>query len=381
MDHAGARPKYRRLRRRQVAGARERFEIDAAGIEVEQATQARLRIRPIEDRETGEALGPGAAAPWRERIDEVAAGDRPPRRLVAQDQPIAMKGAQGAVEDELHQGRSARGDRLRPQDGDAAGGIGGTEMEVRGRPVGERARFAREHPDARVQPRRRRMGRGGQHPVTAPDVRLAQARAGEVEGAALTRHGAVRHVIVSMDAAHPDFGPARREEEAVTDRNAAGEDRSGYHEARALDQEHPVDGEAKMAADGARRDRLGQPAQGLTEPRDAIAGHTGDRYHGRAIEAGAREDRGDGALDLDQSLGRDPVGLGQRDEPMGHAEQVEYGEVLQGLGHGAIVGRDHEEGGIDGRHAGQHVAHQSLVPGHVDEARDPPVGKVRTAEQ
>ena len=50
------------------------------------------------------------------------------------------------------------------------------------------------------------------------------------------------------------------------------------------------------------------------------------------------------------------------------AEQVEDRQVLAGLRHHPVVGGDDEQREVDAAGAGQHVVHQPLVAGHVDEA-------------
>ena len=49
-------------------------------------------------------------------------------------------------------------------------------------------------------------------------------------------------------------------------------------------------------------------------------------------------------------------------------------QVLAGLRHHAVVGGDHQQREVDAGDAGEHVAHEALVAGHVDEAdaRAPP---------
>ena len=61
--------------------------------------------------ERGEALGPGTAARRRKDINHAAAGDGPLRRLVAQDQRIAVNRPDRPVEHELREARSAGRDR------------------------------------------------------------------------------------------------------------------------------------------------------------------------------------------------------------------------------------------------------------------------------
>ena len=70
-----------------------------------------------------------------------------------------------------------------------------------------------------------------------------------------------------------------------------------------------------------------------------------------------------------QQLLVDEVGLGQRDHAVPHAEQLEDREVLDGLRHHAVVGGDDQQEEVDARRAGDHGAHEALVPGHVDHAQ------------
>ena len=63
----------------------------------------------------------------------------------------------------------------------------------------------------------------------------------------------------------------------------------------------------------------------------------------------------------------DQVGLRERDHAAGDPEHVEDLQVLLRLRLPALVGRDDEQHEPDGPDAGEHVADEPLVPGHVDE--------------
>ena len=56
--------------------------------------------------------------------------------------------------------------------------------------------------------------------------------------------------------------------------------------------------------------------------------------------------------------------------------QVQDREVLAGLGHGAVVGRDDEQGMVDRGHPRQHVPDEPLVTRHVHEAEHGSVRRV-----
>ena len=49
-------------------------------------------------------------------------------------------------------------------------------------------------------------------------------------------------------------------------------------------------------------------------------------------------------------------------------EQLDDGEVLARLRHDAVVGRDDQQHEVDAADAGEHVADEALVAGHVDDA-------------
>ncbi|MDZ7685579.1 MAG: hypothetical protein U5O39_11720 [Gammaproteobacteria bacterium] len=60
--------------------------------------------------------------------------------------------------------------------------------------------------------------------------------------------------------------------------------------------------------------------------------------------------------------------LGDRNEAMVDAKQVEDGKMFKRLRHGAIVGGDNEKSGIDDGDSGQHVVDKADMTGHIDKA-------------
>ena len=72
-----------------------------------------------------------------------------------------------------------------------------------------------------------------------------------------------------------------------------------------------------------------------------------------------------------QRLGVDEVRLGDDDDRGRDAEEVEDVEVLLRLRLPALVGRHHEDGGVDGADACQHVADEPLVTRDVDDPHLP----------
>ena len=51
-----------------------------------------------------------------------------------------------------------------------------------------------------------------------------------------------------------------------------------------------------------------------------------------------------------------------------HTKQIEDCQVLDSLGHGALVGGDHEQRRVNAADAGEHVLDEPLVTGDVDDA-------------
>ena len=73
------------------------------------------------------------------------------------------------------------------------------------------------------------------------------------------------------------------------------------------------------------------------------------------------------------------VGLGQRDDAVPDAEELEDFEVLAGLRHDRVVGRDDEQRQVDAGRPGEHVLDEPLVPGHVHDA-EPELAEVEVGE-
>ena len=88
-----------------------------------------------------------------------------------------------------------------------------------------------------------------------------------------------------------------------------------------------------------------------------------------------------GARELERLL-VDGVGLRHRDDAALDAEQPQDREVLVRLRPRALVRVDHEQEEVDAGRAGDHRAHEALVPGHVDDRQLRPVGQLerRVAE-
>ena len=76
----------------------------------------------------------------------------------------------------------------------------------------------------------------------------------------------------------------------------------------------------------------------------------------------------------------DTIDFGECDRPLGHLQEVEQLEVLASLRHDSVVGSHDQEREIDSGDACEHIAHESLVTGHVDEADEAPAGQCQSGK-
>ena len=145
--------------------------------------------------------------------------------------------------------------------------------------------------------------------------------------------------------------------------------RAGHDGAAALGREHPVDPQPGPAAIGGRRRRAGELGERRRQLGQAVAERRGDGHDRRAGEERARRVLGDLQRgELDELGVVEHVDLGQRDDAVAHADQLEDPQVLLALRLPPLGGGDHEQAGVDAADAGQHVAQEPDVAGHVDEA-------------
>ena len=93
------------------------------------------------------------------------------------------------------------------------------------------------------------------------------------------------------------------------------------------------------------------------------------RTIGRPFEECAADQRADVVLDQLEPAGVDEVALRQDDEAAGEAQEAEDLQVLAGLRHDRVVGGDDEQRQVEAGRAGEHVADEPLVAGHVDDGQ------------
>jgi hypothetical protein len=166
--------------------------------------------------------------------------------------------------------------------------------------------------------------------------------------------------------------------DGVADLHDAALDTAGGDGAAALDREDVFDGHEEGLVDLAGG--LGDVAvDGLEEVVDGLAdlvvlgvlegglGLTADDRGRVAGEAVLLEQLADFELDEVEELGVvDEVDLVEEDDDVGHTDLTGEQDVLAGLGHGAVGGRDDEDRAVHLGGAGDHVLDEVGVAGAVD---------------
>ncbi len=169
---------------------------------------------------TASRCGRASARGRREGVDHRAAAEGALRRLIADNEAIAVQGADRAFEIELNEGIRSRGQGIALEQHDARTDLARAQVEANGRPVRQRTALARQQSQTDVDALARRMHRVVEQPVAALDVGLCQSAA-EIERQALADLARRRLATLGMHAAHARRQAARRDDEPVARRDAA----------------------------------------------------------------------------------------------------------------------------------------------------------------
>ena len=147
-----------------------------------------------------------------------------------------------------------------------------------------------------------------------------------------------------------------------------------------LDDERAIEREPEDAGRAARLEAVELADDLGAQLVEAEPGDRRDLDHRRAGERGAVGEQLDLVAHLADARGVGEVGLGDDENSAAGAEQMEDVEMLLGLRHHAVVGRDGEQHQVDAVRAGQHVADEALVAGDVDDAGAGAVGQREVGE-
>ena len=179
---------------------------------------------------------------------------------------------------------------------------------------------------------------------------------------------------MDLNAAHAELLAAGNRVHVLAGPHLAGQGGAGDNDAMSLEHEHPVHRQAKEAAGG-------RPVDTLQEVEDACPHILQTRFrnrrevhHRRSFQSGLERQDLDLLFHLPDSRLGHQVHLGDDEQGGAHAQEMDDVQVLLGLRHDAVVRGHREEHQIDAVGAGQHVADEALVAGHVDDAR---LGAVR----
>ncbi|HYS50141.1 MAG TPA: hypothetical protein VEM36_15320, partial [Xanthobacteraceae bacterium] len=184
----------------------------------------------------------------------------------------------------------------------------------------------------------------------------------------MTGPAGVRLDILCPDSPHPDRKVRQQRPDLIAHADRSRHDGAGDHDAGAGDVEASIDRQPEMAAVCAQPSAACRVEEMRLQLRDAGPGDRRNRKDRRVRQDRSGGEDRDLLSDLGDTRGGDAIDLGQGDGPGAHAEQVDDGQMLAALRHGAVVGGDDEQDEIDAGDAAQHVADEALVSGNVDEA-------------
>ena len=219
---------------------------------------------------------------------------------------------------------------------------------------------------------RERAGRDER--VAAPQVVALDAR--QRDGDALARVRRLDRRVVDLQAAHADVAAAGLDAQLVSLGERPGPERPGRDRADAAQREDAVDEETRRPRRPLGLDRCVARAR--------RAARRGPRRSSRSPRRPPPRARAPCASSTASSSvsASTASAFVTATTPRVDAEQPQDREVLVRLRPRALGGVDHEQEEVDARRAGDHVAHEALVPRDVDQRQPPPVRKLerRVAE-
>ena len=315
-----------------------------------------------------------------ERIQDDPAADGGAGIFFAQDEAIAAEHRERLAQDELRVGGLLWLQRLAPvEPDDLADRLGCPGVDAHRGVADERAPGGGTQLDPGVEAVGDAIEGGVADALTALHGTVLDA--GEVQRNALAVSRLLDCASVHLHAAHARFAASWQDAHRGPRRDAAGGGGAGHHHAMAVHDEGAIDRQAKAALRRRARIAAHGAAEGVAQRLKALARHRRHLDHRRVCQSGAVDQNLDLLAHRAPPFGVDQVHLGDRHHAAARPEQVQNVEVLLGLRHHAVVGRHDQQDEIDAVRAGQHVADEALVPGHVDHAGFDSAGiEVREAE-
>jgi len=217
-------------------------------------------------------------------------------------------------------------------------------------------------------------------------VQVGWGDAGEVDGGSSSGRGDLYLLAVSLQAADSGANAGGQRLDLVADAQRAVHERAGDDGAEAGHRKRAVDRQAWPARVALAFSLCQFGLDGGEQVVEAGACDGGAADHRRTLQRRAAQHvRRVGDRQV-ESVGVDEVALGERDDAVGDAEQVDDRQVLARLRHHAFVGGDDEEREVDAADTGEHVLDEALVAGDVDDAhfvaaRQPQPGETEVDRQ
>jgi len=267
---------------------------------------------------------------------------------------------------DLRERRVARRELLAFEQRHASHDMRRSQMNMDRRPVLEGLRFGGEQAQPDIDSVRRRVELRTHHPIAPLDRFLGEPGAGEIERTAFAGASHRGGPVLGMQRAHPGLDAGRGQQQPVVDPDLAGMDSAGDDDARSGQDEAAIHCKACEARSALTA--FAQYQELFLQFVDALPRHRRDGHDFRAPQRG----RGEQGLDLGHPLELlvvvGEVGLGEGHDAAIEAQQVEDLQMLDRLRLDAFGRRHDQQGRIDAGGAGQHVVHEPLVTGYVDEA-------------
>jgi hypothetical protein len=214
--------------------------------------------------------------------------------------------------------------------------------------------------------------------VTARDLVFVEPS--DVERHPLTGLGTINGLAVHLHAPDPPPLAARVELDCVVAYGGPRPHRARHDGPGAGDREDPVHRQAHGQIRLARGRILGNRIERREEFGQAGAGARGHRHDRRVGYRSPTEKRADILGHQVDPVRVREIRLRDRDNAARDSEQVDDREVLARLRHDAVVGRHHEQHGVDTGCAGYHVPHKLLVSRDVDDTHRAPTRQAQARE-
>ena len=198
--------------------------------------------------------------------------------------------------------------------------------------------------------------------------KIFHVNACKVQGSALSGDRLIGGLPVHLHSAHAHAASRGKDFQFFFFLDGSRDQRSSDDGAEAFHGEDAINRQTKERSRVFRGNfggRLREFAFQIVKP---SAFECADGNHGRAFQKRSAQKVFQFHAHDVECFGIDRVGLGDHRDATSNRQQPADIEVLDGLRLDAFIGRDHEQDEIDAADPREHVAHEALVSGDIDEA-------------